>query len=145
MIRPMRPAQASSPQHGPKHDHWERKENAGNLKPHNPAHAAKRLQEAPHPARCSACSLGRGLARNPARNTALRRAGSGSRCRLAGRGLGTCGHTLAGDPSGDAESDAQCPANGLRLHFDLMVTAWLLTALLGDCWLLAVALGRRKK
>ena len=126
MIRPMCPTEASSPQHGPKHHHRQREENAGNLKPHNPAHPAKRLQKAPHPASRSACSLARNPARNLARSTALRRTGSGSRCRLVSRSLDACGYTLAGDPSGDAESDAECPTNGLRLHFDLMVTARLL-------------------
>lgn len=125
MIRPMCPAQASSPQHGPKHHHRQRKENAGNLKPHNPANPAKRLQKTPDPASRSACSLCCNLTRNLAGGTALRRTGRCSRCRLASRSLGSRGHALAGDASGDAESDTQCPADGLRLHFDLMVTARL--------------------
>jgi hypothetical protein len=125
MIRPMRPAQAGSPKHGPKHDHRQREENARNLKPHNPAHPAKRLEESPDPASRSARSLSRSPARKLPRRTGLCSTGGGSRSRLAGRGLGAGGHALAGNASGNAKSNTQSPANGLRIHFDLMVTARL--------------------
>jgi hypothetical protein len=54
-------------------------------------------------------------------------------------------YALAGDATGDPESDAESAAYGLRLHFDLMVTVRLLAGLLGYRRQLAVALGRRKK
>jgi hypothetical protein len=125
MIRPMRPAQAGSPQHGPEHDHRQREENARNLKPQNPAHPAKRLEESPNPASRPARSLTRSPARNLPRCTGLRSTGGGSGSRLAGRGLCAGRQALAGNASGNPKSNAQCPADGLRLHFDLMVTARL--------------------
>jgi len=69
--------------------------------------------------------LARNLARSAARDMILAGSGSGSLGWLAGCGLGTGGYALAGDTSGDPESDAESATDGLRLHFDMMVTARL--------------------
>jgi hypothetical protein len=72
-------------------------------------------------------------------------AGGGRSAWLAVDGLRGGGYALACDAARDAESDAESAANGLRLHFDLMVTARLPATLSAHCRQLAVALGRRKK
>jgi hypothetical protein len=70
---------------------------------------------------------------------------SGRRGRLAASSLRGTGYGLAGHTPGDAESDPESAANGLRLHFDLMVTARLPAGLSTPGRQLPVALRRRKK
>jgi hypothetical protein len=151
VIRAVRPAQPGSPQGGAKDHHGQEEEDAGDLKPQNSADPAEGAQEARQALSDSMPGLPSDLANWSAGGailgdgSILGGAGGGGTGRLAVGGLCGGGYALPDDAACDADSNAESAANGLRLHFDLMVTAWLLTALLGDCWLLAVALGRRKK
>jgi hypothetical protein len=85
------------------------------------------------------------LACRPASCPLLVDANRRRRGRLAVNSLRGGSYTLARNASGDAESDAKCAPNGLRLHFDLMVTACLPAGLSNSVCQLPVALRRRKK
>src|ERR1700733_3581340 len=91
-----------------------KEKNAGNFKPQDSADAPEGAQKASDAVRNSACGLSRGLA-------GTSRLGGRRSCRcacvLAGCGLGA-GYSLACNATGDAESDAEGAANGLRFHFD---------------------------
>jgi hypothetical protein len=54
-------------------------------------------------------------------------------------------HALAGNTTSHAQPNAQCPANGLRSHFDMMVSATAGAELLADLLDLPVALGPLRK
>jgi hypothetical protein len=133
MIRPVRPTEPGSPQGRSKHHHGQEEKHARDLKPQNPAHPAERAYKASHALSESTRSLAGHLACRPPRWLIL-----GARwpilgdcpilrcareCRRGGLAASGSGNALAGHASGDAESDAESTANGLRLHFDLMVTA----------------------
>ncbi len=123
MVRPVRPAHAGSPYCRAKDDHRQEEENAGYLKPQSPSNAAEGAQKAAD----AAGNTARGLAGDLAGGADLGSSFCGLLGGLIGCGLGAGGHSLAGDASGDAESDTEDAPDGLRLHFDLMVTAWLPT------------------
>ena len=121
MIGPMGPAQARLPNHGAEHQNREREEHARNLEPHNSTDPAKGLQESANPARCSTCKLSHSPPGGLPCCAAL--CGTGRRDRASVRltdcRLRTGRDALAGNASGDAQSNAQCPPDGLRFHFDL--------------------------
>jgi hypothetical protein len=125
----MRPAEAGPPQDRAEDYHGQEEKDAGDLQPQDAANPAKRLQETPdslgHSARGVARNLARNLARGAAHDLILAGSGCGSLGWLAGCDLGAGGYALAGDACGDAQSDAESAADGLRLHFDMMVTARL--------------------
>ena len=117
----MRPAHAASPYCRAEDDYRQEEENAGYLKPQSPPDAAEGPQKAANPPSNAA----RGLAGYLAGGPGLSSGGCGLPTWLIYCGLGWGGHVLAGNASGNAEPDAKCAANGLRLHFDLMVSVLL--------------------
>lgn len=142
MVRPVRPAHAGSPHGGAEDDHGQEEENAGYFKPEDSSDAAEGAQKAAQSSRNTA----RGLAGNLAGGAGLSSGGSGLlRGRLVGGALGAGRHALAGHASGNAESDTKSAADGLRLHFVLMVTAQLAMGLATDDRRRRVALKRRWK
>lgn len=129
MVWPVRPAQAGLPQDRCEDDHRQEKEDAGDFKPQNSAHAAEGTQETAD----AAGDATRGLTGYLAGGAGLGCTGAGGGCRLAGNGPGAGGDALAGDAASDAQADAEGPADGLRFHFDLMVTAWVPARRATDC------------
>jgi len=134
----VRPAQAHSPDCGTEDDHRQEEEDACDFEPEDSADAAERAQKpadtASNTARSLPCNLagGAGLC-------------GGGHWLLAGAALGTGRQALTGNASGDAESDTKSAADGLRLHFDLMVTVPLRAWLSIDYRQMQVALKRRWK
>lgn len=114
MIGPVSPTEARSPRGGPEDDDGEKKKHAGHFEPENSADARKRANEAADAFAEIACGLAGDLAGGAA--------SLGGKW-IASRGLGSRGEALAGEASGNAEADAEGAADGLRLHFELMVTA----------------------
>jgi hypothetical protein len=121
MVWAVRPVHASSPDRGAEDYHGQEEENAGYLQPQDSAYTAEGAQKAAD----TASKTARSLARNLAGGAGLSSGGCGLRRWMIGAGLGGRGHALPGNASGDAESDTKSAADGLRLHFDLMVTARL--------------------
>ncbi len=119
MVRTLRPAQAGLPHRGAEDQHGEKKEDARHFEPDNSTHAAKGSQKAAQ----SCGDAARGLSGNLAGGAGLRGRGACGRSRAAGGSLGAGGNALAGNAPGNAQPDSQGPADGLRFHFDLMVTA----------------------
>ena len=132
VIRPGRPAEAAAPHSRGKHHHRQREEDAGNLKPQNAPDALEGPQKPSHAASQAAGRLAGNVDGGPYRLTRLLCPAGGRRLAqlaLLARSVGggalpghafSChsfsGHTFSGHTSGDAESDAQGAANGLRLH-----------------------------
>jgi hypothetical protein len=113
----MREAEPRAPHRGGKNHRRQQKEDSRDFKPQNPAHAAKWAQKTADPAsqspagpRRSLCHCHRRSATDVCRHS-LRLCNC-----LIPSGLCTCRQALTGDSSGDAEPDAQGPANGLRSH-----------------------------
>lgn len=111
MVWSMRPTEAGFPDRGAEDDHGQEEEDAGDLKPKDSADAAEGAQKSANAAgdaaRCFTGCLAGG--------TVLSGNGWGW---WAGYGLCAGGYALACHASGDAESDAEGAANGLRLHFE---------------------------
>jgi hypothetical protein len=122
VVRAVSPVEASSPNGGSEDHYWQEKEDAGNLKPEDSPDALERAEESSN----SSCDAARGLAcglhGGAAVSVWLTDAGRSRRWRVGG-GLHAGSYALTRDAPCDAEANAKDPANGLRLHFDLMVTA----------------------
>lgn len=114
MIGAVKVAGPGAPEGGGKDHHGQEKEDASDFQPENAAYAAKRAEKTSHSAGDSPCNLSGGLTCGAALGGGGRLARGG-----AGGGLRAGGHALAGDASGDAETDAQSTANGVRFHFVL--------------------------
>jgi len=112
------PTETRSPRRGPENYHGKQKKNTCNLKPQNSADACEWAHKTAHAFAQVAC----GLSGNLARSAAARRGRLRGR-RVAGGWRGSGSDALACGASNNAEPDAQSAPDGLRLHFDLMVTA----------------------
>jgi hypothetical protein len=111
-------AHARSPERRGKDDHRQKKENAGDLKPEDAAHATKRPKESrdtlTHAVPSLSCNAACGLCAGPALH---------DRCRLNCRRLRSacgrwclCRDALTRNSTGDSHSYAQNPANVSRFH-----------------------------
>lgn len=117
MVGAVRIAEPRAPEGGCENHRRQQKKHSRNLKPQNATHAAKRAQKPADPG-------GHSLADS---RRSLRRYRSGSPCSICRDSLRLCNRLisgrlrpgcqpLAGDASGNAEPDAQSPADGLRSH-----------------------------
>ena len=122
MIGTVQVAGPDAPQGGGKDDDGQEEEDAHNFKPQNAANAAEGAQEPAHaPGNAAAGLSGRltgGMAVRGCAGIRLMR-GRTRRC------LGAGAYPLAHNAPGDAQSDAQYPADRVRFHFDMMVPAAL--------------------
>jgi hypothetical protein len=128
VVRTMSPAQASSPEGGSKDHHRQEEEDTCYLKPEDSAYATEWAQKTANSMSDSTGGPSGDVTGGLAPCTRL----SGSapcRDRRVGCSLGACRYALAGDASRNAETDTKSAADGLRLHFDSMVTARLLVRL----------------
>lgn len=120
MVGSLGVAEAGAPEGGTEDQHGQEEKDAGYLKPQNAAHAGEGAQK-PGEAAAEAAGLGGGA-------DAGAWAGEGA-AGLSGRGLRLGGRlhrvidALTGDTARDAQPNSHYPANSLRSHFDMMVTA----------------------
>ena len=131
------PAEAGLPQDRGEDQHRQEEEDACDLEPEDSAHALKGAQKA---AQAGSDAAG-GFAGCLGGGAGL----LGAVLNLTGHGLGAGGHVLAGNAAGDAQAGAEDPSDGLRLHFDLMVTARQAVLLGAGSRRRAVALRRPRK
>lgn len=125
MVRAVSPAEAGAPGGGSENHYGQKEKDASNFKPEDSTDALEWAQKTADPTRDATSGLTGDLPGGAAGDLALAGTGASSRHRPAGGSLGAGSYALAGNTSRDAETDANGAANGLRLHFDLMVTAWL--------------------
>jgi hypothetical protein len=143
VVRAVSPAQAGSPGAGSENHYRQEEEDAGHFKPEDSPNTAKGAQKTADPAGKPVRGLACDLPGGAATGVGLVGTGAGSRRWLAGRSLGAGSYALAGNASGDADTDAESAANGMRLHFDSMVTVRLPVPLCAGVDGLRVARKRR--
>jgi hypothetical protein len=118
------PAEAGSPGEWCEDQNRQEEEHARDLKPEDSPDAAEWAQESPDPAGDPMCGLPGNLLDGA--NLGVRLSGAGAdRGWPAGSGLGAGGQSLACDASCDTQAGTENAANGMRLHFDSMLTARL--------------------
>jgi hypothetical protein len=126
VVRTVRPIHSHLPNEAAEYDHKEKKENTHNFKPDDSADTLKGAQESANPAGDAPCSLAGDLSsRTALRSAGTRIGGLGNRSWPACGSLRAGGYALPGNAAGNAKTDPKSATNGLGLHSDLMVTAWL--------------------
>lgn len=95
-------------------------EDAAHFEPEDAADPAEGTQESGNSARNASAGAARG---SPAVSQIRWKTGGARAIWLRGWLLHGCSDALAGNASCDAQPDAQYPADGLRSHFDMMVSA----------------------
>jgi hypothetical protein len=124
VVRPVGPAKAGSPGGRNEGQNRQKEEHTRDLKPEGPADTPKGAQKTADPAGNPSRGLACGLPGAEVPQVRLRGAGGG-RSWPSGYGLSDGSHALSCYASRDAQADAESAPNGMRLHFDLMVTACL--------------------
>jgi hypothetical protein len=107
------------PRLGSEGERGEKKKNSRNLKPQNMAYTLEGPEEAGYAAGQSRA----GTACRAAALLSARTSGSGLSTRYCSTCIRFGGQTLAGHTPCHAQPDAEYPPDGLRSHFDMMVTA----------------------